>query len=51
MGQVQLGQKLTDEEEDAIVAFLQTLTGEKPKIDLPNLPPRTDATPRTKAVR
>jgi cytochrome c peroxidase len=48
MGQVQLGQKLTDEEEDTIVAFLQTLTGEKPKIDLPNLPPRTDATPRPK---
>ena len=48
MGQVQLGQQLTDEEENTIVAFLQTLTGEKPKIDLPNLPPRTDATPRPK---
>src|SRR5208283_5274159 len=48
MGQVQLGQRLTDKEEDSIVAFLQTLTGEKPKIDLPSLPPRTDATPRPK---
>jgi cytochrome c peroxidase len=33
---------------DTIVAFLQTLTGEKPKIDLPTLPPRTDATPLPK---
>ncbi|MFI4889289.1 MAG: cytochrome-c peroxidase [Steroidobacterales bacterium] len=48
MGAVQLGQKLTNDEEDAIVAFLQTLTGEKPSISLPNLPPRTDATPLPK---
>lgn len=48
MGAVQLGQQLTDAEEDAIVAFLQTLTGVKPKIELPNLPPRTDATPQPK---
>jgi len=48
MGAVQLEQKLTDEEEDAIVSFLPTLTGEKPKIELPNLPPRTDATPLPK---
>ena len=48
MGAVQLGQTLTDHEENAIVAFLQTLTGEKPKIELPNLPPRTDATPQPK---
>jgi cytochrome c peroxidase len=45
MGASQLGQKLTDQEEDAIVAFLQTLTGEQPKVELPILPPRTDATP------
>ncbi len=48
MGAVQLGETLTDHEENAIVAFLQTLTGEKPKIELPNLPPRTDATPQPK---
>jgi cytochrome c peroxidase len=45
MGKIQLGQDLTEEERDAIVAFLQTLTGERPKIELPVLPARTDATP------
>jgi cytochrome c peroxidase len=48
MGASQLGQKLTEQEEDAIVAFLQTLTGEQPRIELPILPPRTDATPLPK---
>lgn len=45
MGMSQLGQKLTDEEENAIVTFLQTLTGEQPRIELPVLPVRTDTTP------
>jgi cytochrome c peroxidase len=45
MGKIQLGQNLTDEERNAIVAFLQTLTGDRPHITLPVLPPRTDATP------
>jgi cytochrome c peroxidase len=48
MGSSQLGQKLTDQEENAIVEFLQTLTGEQPKIELPILPLRTDATPLPK---
>jgi cytochrome c peroxidase len=48
MGASQLGQKLTDHEEDAIVAFLGTLTGEQPRVELPTLPVRTDATPRPK---
>jgi cytochrome c peroxidase len=48
MGASQLGQTLSDQEEDAIVAFLQTLTGEQPKVELPILPPRTDATPLPK---
>jgi len=48
MGASQLGQRLTDQDEDAIVAFLQTLTGEQPRIELPILPPRTDATPLPK---
>ena len=48
MGAAQLGQQLTDDEETVIVAFLQTLTGVKPKIELPNLPPRSDATPQPK---
>ena len=45
MGASQLGQKLTDQEENSIVGFLQTLTGEQPRIELPVLPARTDATP------
>jgi len=48
MGTDQLGKKLTEQEEDAIVAFLQSLTGEHPRIELPVLPPRTDATPLPK---
>jgi len=48
MGSSQLGQKLTEREEDAIVAFLQTLTGKQPRIELPVLPLRTDATPLPK---
>lgn len=48
MGSSQLGQKLSEEEEDAIVAFLGALTGEQPKVELPILPPRTDATPKPK---
>lgn len=45
MGAAQLGIKLTDKEEDSIVAFLQTLNGQMPKIEYPILPTRTDATP------
>jgi cytochrome c peroxidase len=48
MGASQLGQKLTEPEENAIVSFLQTLTGEQPRIELPILPLRTDATPLPK---
>ena len=48
MGSAQLGVKLTDQEEDAIVAFLQTLTGQQPRIDYPVLPVRTDTTPEPK---
>jgi cytochrome c peroxidase len=45
MGAAQLGAKLTDKEEDDIVAFLDTLTGELPQIEYPVLPVRTDTTP------
>lgn len=48
MGASQLGEKLSDQEEDSIVAFLQALTGEQPRIELPILPLRTDATPLPK---
>jgi len=46
MGASQLGAKLTDKEEDDIVAFLGTLTGELPDVTYPVLPVRTDATPQ-----
>ncbi len=45
MGSSQLGAKLTDQEEDDIVAFLDTLTGELPHIAYPVLPVRTATTP------
>ena len=45
MNSVQLGAKLTDQEEDDIVAFLKTLTGELPNIVYPDLPVRTNSTP------
>ncbi len=48
MGTVQLGKKLSDQEEDLIVGFLHSLTGELPRIELPQLPPRTDTTPLPK---
>jgi len=46
MGSAQLGAKLSDKEEDDIVAFLGALTGELPDIQYPTLPVRTDATPQ-----
>jgi cytochrome c peroxidase len=45
MGESQLGAKLTSEEENDIVAFLQSLTGQIPRIEYPILPTRTDTTP------
>ncbi len=45
MGEAQLGAKLTEKEEDDIVAFLGSLTGQLPKVDYPVLPTRTDTTP------
>lgn len=38
MAEVQLGAKLSDKEEDDIVAFLNSLTGQLPKIEYPILP-------------
>ena len=46
MADIQLGQQLSDQEADNIVAFLQTLTGEQPKVVLPILPPSAANTPR-----
>jgi cytochrome c peroxidase len=42
MGETQLGIELKDEEIKSIVVFLNSLTGDKPKIDYPNLPDATD---------
>ncbi len=46
MGESQLGEDLTDEEADKIVAFLGALTGDVPEVVYPILPAETAATPR-----
>lgn len=46
MGTAQLGTELSPDEVKAITAFLHSLTGERPRIELPILPARTDDTPR-----
>ncbi len=46
MGSSQLGTKLSEKDVDAIVAFLNTLTGEQPRVEYPIMPASTDATPR-----
>ena len=46
MGTAQLGSHLTPEETDKIAAFLESLTGEQPRIELPILPPSVATTPR-----
>jgi cytochrome c peroxidase len=46
MGTTQLGTKLTKEQVDSIMTFLKALDGRKPKIEIPQLPPRTDKTPK-----
>ena len=48
MGEIQLGKKFSKEENDSIVAFLKTLTGDQPSFALPILPPSTDKTPAPK---
>ena len=45
MGRIQLGKEFTRQENDNIVAFLKTLTGEQPSFQLPILPPSTEKTP------
>jgi cytochrome c peroxidase len=48
MGRLQLGKAYTAEEVAQIVAFLKTLTGDQPKLELPILPPSNNNTPRAK---
>jgi cytochrome c peroxidase len=46
MGTSQLGKELSKEEVAAITAFLRTLTGEQPRLELPILPASTAETPK-----
>ncbi|MDR2014855.1 MAG: cytochrome-c peroxidase [Azoarcus sp.] len=46
MGRLQLAKKFTTEETALIVAFLKTLTGEQPRLQLPILPPSQNNTPQ-----
>ena len=46
MGTSQLGAQLSADETQKIAAFLESLTGEQPKIVFPLLPPSVVATPR-----
>ncbi|WP_207460389.1 cytochrome-c peroxidase [Azospirillum sp. SYSU D00513] len=46
MGTSQLGKELSKTEVDAITAFLNTLTGEQPRVEMPMLPVSTAKTPR-----
>ena len=48
MGTSQLGVQLTDDEIDKITAFLDSLTGEQPKVIYPILPPSGAGTPQPK---
>lgn len=48
MGRLQLGRKFTGEENEKIVAYLKSLTGDQPSFILPILPPSTDSTPKPK---
>lgn len=50
MGKLQLGKQFTRSENANIVAFLKTLTGDQPKIEMPILPPSADNTPDRKSV-
>lgn len=46
MGTSQLGDKLSQDEIDAITAFMYTLTGETPRFEYPVLPTESPTTPR-----
>ncbi len=46
MAKKQLGVKLSDREVKYIVAFLKSLTGKRPEITLPVLPPSSEKTPK-----
>lgn len=51
MGRLQLGRKYSDEEIEMLVAFMKSLTGELPKMELPILPATGKDTPRPDPYR
>jgi cytochrome c peroxidase len=46
MARLQLGRSYTPRENAQIVAFLRSLTGEQPRVEVPHLPPSSDTTLR-----
>ncbi|RUO22977.1 cytochrome C biogenesis protein CcsA [Aliidiomarina minuta] len=46
MAYLQLGRELPEQDIDNMVAFMKTLTGEQPQIQVPQLPPSQPGTPR-----
>jgi len=50
MGSVQLGITINDKDAASIETFLKSLTGEKPQIIYPILPPSTNTTPKPDAL-
>jgi cytochrome c peroxidase len=50
MGTAQLGEALTDPDVRAITAFLHSLTGQQPRVELPILPDSTQTTPKPTAM-
>ena len=51
MGRSQLGETLSKAEIEAIAAFLGTLKGEQPRVELPLLPTETAATPKPEPMQ
>jgi len=46
MGRLQLGKTFNKAQNQQIVSFLKTLTGDQPQFMMPILPPSADSTPR-----
>ena len=51
MGSSQLGETLSEKEIEAITAFLETLTGEQPRVEIPLLPTSTATTPKPQPMQ
>ena len=50
MGSIQLGIVIDDKDATSIETFLKSLTGEKPQVIYPVLPPSTEKTPKPDAL-